>query len=121
MCMRIIFCNKYMLFYKTYWSVLSKMHLFDEKYSKNSYIVKYYYNLKESLFCSFFLIYCNGIAEFSASLLQSSVSHDPSEINLICWFGVQETFFLLSSTLKTIVLHNILVETVHYHPKVWGN
>jgi len=24
-------------------------------------------------------------AEFSASLLQSSVSHDPSEIILICW------------------------------------
>jgi len=24
--------------------------------------------------------------EFSASLLQSSVSHDPSEIILICWF-----------------------------------
>jgi len=25
-------------------------------------------------------------AEFSAPLLQSSVSHDPSEIILICWF-----------------------------------
>ncbi len=25
-------------------------------------------------------------AEFSASLLQSSVSHDPSEIILECWF-----------------------------------
>jgi len=24
-------------------------------------------------------------AEFSASLLQSWVSHDPSEVNLICW------------------------------------
>jgi len=30
-------------------------------------------------------------AEFSASLLQSSVSHDPSEIILICWFDVYET------------------------------
>ncbi len=30
--------------------------------------------------------------EFSASLLQSSVSHDPSEIIIICWFAVQETF-----------------------------
>jgi len=30
-------------------------------------------------------------AEFSASLLQSSVSHDPSEINLVCWFDAQET------------------------------
>jgi len=31
--------------------------------------------------------------EFSASLLQSSVSHDPSEISLIWWFDAQETFF----------------------------
>ncbi len=27
----------------------------------------------------------------SASLLQSLVSHDPSEIILICWFAAQET------------------------------
>ncbi len=33
-------------------------------------------------------------AEFSASLLQSSVSHDPSEIILICWFAAYETFLL---------------------------
>ncbi len=31
-------------------------------------------------------------AEYSASLLQSSVSHDPSEIILIYWFAAQETF-----------------------------
>ncbi len=30
-------------------------------------------------------------AEFSASLLQSSVSHDPPEILLIRWFAAQET------------------------------
>jgi len=41
---------------------------------------------------------CIGKAEFSASLLQS-VSHDPSEIILICWF---ETFLLI---IKTVVLH----------------
>jgi len=29
-------------------------------------------------------------AEFSLSLLQSSVSHDPSEIILIWWFDAQE-------------------------------
>ncbi len=34
-------------------------------------------------------------AEFSASLLQSSVSHDPSEIILICWFTAQETFLII--------------------------
>ncbi len=33
--------------------------------------------------------------EFSASLLQSSVSHDPSEIILISWFAAQETFIFL--------------------------
>ncbi len=35
---------------------------------------------------------CDGKAVFSASWLQSSVSHDPSEIILICWFAAQETF-----------------------------
>ncbi len=33
-------------------------------------------------------------AEFSASL-QSSESHDPSEIILICWFAAQETFLII--------------------------
>ncbi len=36
-------------------------------------------------------------AEFSASLLQSSVSHDPSEIILICWLAAQETFLIIIS------------------------
>ncbi len=49
---------------------------------------------------------CNGKADFSASLLQSSVSHDPSEIILICWFAAQETFFIfLLSMLKTVVAY----------------
>ncbi len=30
---------------------------------------------------------CDGEVEFSASLLRSSESRDPSEIILICWFG----------------------------------
>ncbi len=30
---------------------------------------------------------CDGKAQFSASLLQSSMSHDPLEIILICWFA----------------------------------
>ncbi len=34
-------------------------------------------------------------AEFSASSLQSSVSHDPSEIILICWFAAQETNYCI--------------------------
>jgi len=37
---------------------------------------------------------CNG----KASLLQSSVSHDHSEIVLIWWwFGAQETFYYIES------------------------
>ncbi len=36
-------------------------------------------------------------SEFSASLLQASVSHDPSEINLICWFAAQKTFLIIIS------------------------
>ncbi len=34
-------------------------------------------------------------AEFVASLPQSSVSHDPSEIILTCWFDDQETFLTI--------------------------
>ncbi len=33
-------------------------------------------------------------AVFSVSFLQSSVSHDLSEIILICWFAAQETFII---------------------------
>ncbi len=60
------------------------LHLF-VKYSKNS--VKYYYNEK-------YVFY--PITMFS--LLQSSVSHDPSEINLIYWFTAQETFPIIIIT-----------------------
>ncbi len=31
---------------------------------------------------------------YQQALLQSSVSHDPSEIILICWFGAKETFLI---------------------------
>ncbi len=34
---------------------------------------------------------------FQQSLLQSSVSHDLTEFILICWFGAQETFLIISS------------------------
>ncbi len=32
---------------------------------------------------------------FQKPLRQSSVSHDPSEIILKCWFGAQETFLII--------------------------
>ncbi len=57
-----------------------------------------------------FFLYDNK-AEFSASLLQSSVSHDPSEIILTCSFAAQKNFLLLSM-FKTVVLLNIIVETL---------
>ncbi len=40
---------------------------------------------------------------FSASLLQSLVSHDPSGVILICWFAAQETFIITVSD-ETVVL-----------------
>jgi len=55
--------------------------LFDQKYSKNSNIVKSECIVKYE-------------AELSASLHQSSVSHDPSKIILICWCDAQETFLI---------------------------
>jgi len=48
-------------------------------------------------------------AEFSASLLQSSVSHDPSEIILTWWFAAQETFLIIIM-LKPVVLLRIFEE-----------
>ncbi len=38
---------------------------------------------------------CDAKLNFQQPLLQSSVSHDPSEIILICWFGSQEEKLLL--------------------------
>ncbi len=38
---------------------------------------------------------CDSKAEYSASLFQPSVSHDPSEIILACWFAAQETLFII--------------------------
>ncbi len=40
-----------------------------------------------------------------------SVSHDPSEIIIICWFAAQEKKSFFLSMLKTVVLLNIFVET----------
>ncbi len=65
-----------------------------EKYSKNSYISELLYFYRTNIFLQFkindfdFNKFENGIylADISASLLQSLVSHDPSEITLICWF-----------------------------------
>ncbi len=49
------------------------------------------------------------------SLLQSSVSHDPSEIILICWFGAQETFLIITNVENL----NNFVETMIFFTIVW--
>jgi len=62
---------------------------------RNCYILLYFQELlyfqNEVLNVS--LLYLKNV--FSASLLRSSVSHDPLEIILMCWFGTQERHFLL--------------------------
>ncbi len=64
------------------------LHLFNEIYSKMVILWNiitnwnYCFLLCYILKCNLFLWYK---AEFSASFLQSSASHDLSEINLICW------------------------------------
>ncbi len=51
------------------------MHLFEQKYSKNSTIGKYYFNLKQLfsilIYLDFFFYSCYGKAAFSELLLQS--------------------------------------------------
>ncbi len=42
-------------------------------------------------------------------IIQSSVSHDPSEIILICWFAAQETFMIIINAAKDAFLININV------------
>ncbi len=48
-------------------------------------------------------MYCCDQSWISASLLQYSVSYDPSEIILICWFSVQEIFLIIISVENSCV------------------
>jgi len=66
-------------------------------------ILHYYSKVVVFSFCFSILIFeiiiysSDGKAKFLASLLQSSVSNDPSEITLIWRFGAQETFLIIIS------------------------
>ncbi len=83
---------------KAFWKKSSSAHkgciYFMQKCFKNSKFVKYY--------CSFFLnvyflnemYFCDQSWIFSI-ITPVSVSHDPSEIILICWFA-QETFLSMN-------------------------
>ncbi len=66
------------------------------------------FRIKNNWFLCDYMLQCNLFlwckAEFSALLLQSSVSHDPSEIILICRFTAQETFLIIIN----VVLLNFL-------------
>ncbi len=59
------------------------------------------------------MYFCDDKAKFSASLLQSSVSHDSSEIILICWFAAQETFITIINVENSLLL-SIFVEIVFF-------
>ncbi len=48
------------------------------------------------------------------SWIQSSVSHDLSDIIFTCSFDTQVTFFIIITTGKNTALVNIFVETVMY-------
>ncbi len=51
------------------------------------------------------IFFCVGKAEFSTGITPVSlVSHDPSEIIPVCWFGAQEDFILLLSQLKIVMI-----------------
>ncbi len=65
--------------------MLTKVALFDQKYSKNLILWDIIPIQNNSFLFQYNLFWCK--AKFSASLLQSSVSHDPSEIIAICWFA----------------------------------
>ncbi len=78
-----------------------RLHLFDQNYSKKSEILPF-----EITLFNFKIKFIPVIkAEFPASLLQFSVSHDPSEIILVCRFVARKHFLL--SVLITFALLNI--------------
>ncbi len=96
--------ERFLLFLKKFFMLIKAAFIWS-KIQKKGNILKYYCNLKYqfSILIYFKIIYlflwCS--AEFSASLLQSSVSHDPSEIILIydlyqCWNSWYQYKSLLS-------------------------
>ncbi len=56
-------------------------------------------------------------AEFSASLLQSSESHDPSEIILICWFAAQDMFMIIICIENSCAASYICENRDHFFPR----
>ncbi len=51
------------------------------------------------------IFFCVGKAEFSTGITPVSlVSHDPSEIIPVCWFGAQKEFFFIVITTEIVML-----------------
>ncbi len=72
-----------------------------KKWNIVSILITFFYQI--ILKCNLFLWWK---AEFSASSLQSSVSHVPSEIILIWWFTAQGTFLIIS--VETITFFKLI-------------
>ncbi len=73
-------------------------------YESKLYLIKkykYFYNKKKNFFIFNILLKCHLFlwckTNISASLLQSSVSHDPSDVIIyfIYWLGAQEIFIII--------------------------
>ncbi len=47
------------------------------------------------------------------------VSHDPSEIILICWSAAEETYIIIISVLKIVVLLNIFCRNLAIKLETW--
>ncbi len=77
---------------------------------KNTVKIVLFRSVINNCFLFEYILKCNLFlwfkAEFSASLLQSSVSHDPSEIILIYWFASQETFIIIISVNNSYAVSN---------------
>ncbi len=78
-------------FLKSFFLCSSMLTLFDQKDSKNSNIVKYYYNLR---YIFSILIYLK--MSFIPLVWTNLIFQQPSEIILICRFGAQIAIFCLA-------------------------
>ncbi len=87
------------------------LHLYYHKYSKKQ-------QQQKQLYCEWFLQFKITVLIYSCNSKQSSVSHDPSEVILICWFAVQKTFII-------IIIINVenslccLTYSEYYNSKHW--
>ncbi len=94
---------------ETFWSICYSLSLSIYTWTYSTYYYYYNYILLHNLKVTFpieYILKCNLFlrckSEFSAQLLQSSVSHDPSEIILIYWFAAQETFLIIINVKKLV-------------------